>query len=319
MRNKILGAVAAIVALLALVMVGGTASAANHMPSVQPNIVSGPAGDNYHAVNPIRILDTRPGNPIAADSQIKLQVTGANGVPANATAVVVNVTATGSTKGGYLTVFPDGTTRGLASTLNFAINQTVANQIVTTLGSNGAIDIYNLAGTTDAVLDLSGYFTPTAPAPAPTTFGIGQLQVNGTTWASFSAPELGAPGGDNASGIVRFSCKDAVNGCNVSLQAYSTGTGWTVYPRIVLEKEDNTNGAKLTCEYADGSDNNGATTALTNTAATIPLGIGSTADCGGNQTGTQPASVNFVNVPGATGQGIHYDAMVTLILAHSAG
>ncbi len=156
-------------------------------------------------------------------------------------------------------------------------------------------------------------------APAPTTFGVGQVKVDGATWAQYDAPELGAPGGDDTSGTVRFSCKDATDGCNVSLSAYSTGTGWTVYPRLVLEKENNTTGAKLTCEYADGSDNSGATTKLTGTAATIPLGVGSTYDCGGPaQTGTAPSSVTEINVPGESGQGIHYDVFTTLTFVKTA-
>jgi hypothetical protein len=156
-------------------------------------------------------------------------------------------------------------------------------------------------------------------APAATTFGVGQVKVDNTIWAQYDAAELGAPGGDDTSGTVRFSCKDATDGCNVSLSAYSTGTGWTVYPRLVLEKEDNSSGAKLTCEYADGSDNNGATTKLTGTAANIPLGIGSTYDCGSIvQTGAAPSSVTEINVPGATGQGIHYDVFTTLTFIKAA-
>jgi hypothetical protein len=157
---------------------------------------------------------------------------------------------------------------------------------------------------------------PAGKAPT-TTFAQSALKVDSSVWGTLDGAELGAPDGDTASATVRFSCKNATDGCNVSLAASSQVDGWKVYPRLVLEKEDNTTGAKLTCEYADGSDNSGATTALTTTAATVPLGIGSTADCGGSQTGTQPASVNFINVPGATGQGIHYDAFETLVFSKS--
>jgi hypothetical protein len=150
-------------------------------------------------------------------------------------------------------------------------------------------------------------------APAATTFGVGQVQVDGTPWAQYEAPELGAPGGDQASGTFRFTCKKAP-GCDVSLSAWSTADGWTVYPRILLQTEDNTNGNKKTCEYADGSDNNGATTALTAKAATVPLGVGSTLDCDGTQA-APPATggVTFINVPGdASGEGLHYDVFTTL-------
>jgi hypothetical protein len=152
--------------------------------------------------------------------------------------------------------------------------------------------------------------------PAATTFGVGQVQVDGATWAQYDAAELGAPGGDGTSGTVRFTCKKAA-GCNVSLAAYSTAKGWAVYPRILLQTEDNVNGYKKTCEYADGSNNEGATTALGTDAAhptAVPLGIGSTYDCGSSvQTGTPPDGVTSINVPGdATGEGLHYDVFTTL-------
>lgn len=167
----------------------------------------------------------------------------------------------------------------------------------------------------------------TTTAPAPTTFGVGQIQIDrgtgATTWAQYDAAELGAPGGDQASGTFRFTCTNATSGCNVSLKAYSTASGWTVYPRILLEKEDNTTGDKLTCEYADGVNNEvgsetGFSADLPSSAAPETLGIGTTADCGGSQTGTQPDGVSSINVPGSTGQGTHYDVFTTLTFAKAS-
>ena len=151
--------------------------------------------------------------------------------------------------------------------------------------------------------------------PAATTFGVGQVLVDGARWAQYDAAELGAPGGDGTSGTFRFTGKKTA-GCNVSLSAYSTAPGWTVYPRVLLQKEDNSNGYKETCEYADGSDDSGATTALGTDPAkltTVKLGVGSTFDCGSTtQTGTPDAGVDSINVPGDTGQGIPYDVFTTL-------
>ncbi|HEY6498317.1 MAG TPA: hypothetical protein VIZ20_02765 [Streptosporangiaceae bacterium] len=144
-------------------------------------------------------------------------------------------------------------------------------------------------------------------APAPTTFGIGQVKVDGNLWAQYDAAELGAPGGDSTSGTFRFTCKTAA-GCDLSLSAYSTAPkGWSVYPRILIQTEDN--------------NNSGATTALTGTAATVPLGVGSTLDCG-STTQTIPAGgppVTFINVPGdASGEGLHYDVFTTLTFVKTA-
>jgi hypothetical protein len=45
----------------------------------------------------------------------------------------------------------------------------------------------------------------------------------------------------------------------------------------------------------------------------VDLGVGSTFDCGSAvQTGTPADGVDHINVPGSSGQGIHYDAFTTL-------
>lgn len=113
----------------------------------------------FTPVAPTRLTDTRPNNPLGANGQLSMQVGGANGVPANATAAVLNVTATQPTAGSFLTVWPDGATRPTTSNLNFQAGQTVPNHVITPLGANGRVDVYNLAGTTHVFADLFGYFT----------------------------------------------------------------------------------------------------------------------------------------------------------------
>jgi hypothetical protein len=148
--------------------------------------------------------------------------------------------------------------------------------------------------------------------PAPTTFGVGQVKVNGNLWAQYETAELGAPGGDQASGTFVFTC-NTTGGCNVTVTAYSTARGWNVYPRLLLQKYDNnTPSIEQYCEYADGSNNSGGTTALgtdpTN-QTTVPLGVGGTFDCGSTtQTGSPGSSVTSINVP----QGEHYEVFTTL-------
>ena len=65
-----------------------------------------------HPVGPSRLLDTRTGlgaaGPVGAGKSIKLQVAGRGGVPAGASAVALNVTATQPSGSGYLTVYPSG-------------------------------------------------------------------------------------------------------------------------------------------------------------------------------------------------------------------
>ncbi len=122
----------------------------------------------YNALSPTRVLGTlQSGLPIPADSFVQVPVAGssaADGVPSNATAVVVNVTAAGATAPSFLTVFPFSTTSGppTASNLNFgaqAANQAIANRVTVGVGSSGSIGVYNHAGTVNVDVDVSGYYT----------------------------------------------------------------------------------------------------------------------------------------------------------------
>jgi hypothetical protein len=87
-------------------------------------------------------------------------VAGIGGVPATASAVVANVTVTGTTAGSYLTVYPATSARPLASDLNWTPGKTVPNLVVAELGTNGALGIYNAQGSTDVIIDVAGWFTP---------------------------------------------------------------------------------------------------------------------------------------------------------------
>lgn len=274
-----------------------------------------------------RIVNT-PGRAISPAADATVQVAGVDGIPANATGIE-----------GYLTLFnASAPTRAFVwSGVNgHPGTETVTGGVTTTLNSsgntapftsalsNGAVKVHS-NGSARFLLSVTKYDVPAAAPAAANTFGVGQVWINtkfgNTQWAQYETAELGAPGGDQASGSFRFTCTLVDTGCDLTLKAFSTADGYTVYPRVILEKETNTDGAKLTCEYADGADNGGATQALTGTAAAptlVMLGIGSTADCGSTvQTGAQPTSVDHINVPGEAGQGIHYDAFVTLTFTKS--
>jgi hypothetical protein len=125
-------------------------------------------GSQYHPTSPARILDTRNGvgvpggatGQLGQGNTLDLQVTGAGGVPTNATAVVLNVTAADSPgPDSYLTLYPTGTSQPLASNLNFVRGQTVANLVIARIGSGGRVTIYNNLGSTVVVADVQGWFT----------------------------------------------------------------------------------------------------------------------------------------------------------------
>lgn len=97
---------------------------------------------------------------LAGNSSVAVPVVGQDGVPSDATAAVLNVTATNPSRDGFLAAYPDGTATPATSNLNFVAGQTVANLVTVPLGSDGNISVYNLVGNTDVVVDLEGYFEP---------------------------------------------------------------------------------------------------------------------------------------------------------------
>lgn len=124
-----------------------------------------PTSGLYHALPPSRILDTRNGTggtsaPAGPGGTVNLQATGVGGVPASGvSAVVLNTTVTAPTAGGYVTVYPAGAARPTTSTLNFTARQTIANRTVVRVGVGGAISLFNYAGDTHLVVDVTGWFT----------------------------------------------------------------------------------------------------------------------------------------------------------------
>ncbi len=124
---------------------------------------------------PARICDTRAGNPsnlTGADAQcngktlapmtsLSVQVTGNGGIPSSGvTAVVLNLTAVGYSSGGYLTAYPGNiTTPPLVSNVNFHIGEgPVSNRVIVPVSSSGTINLVSNV-TTDAIVDVNGYFT----------------------------------------------------------------------------------------------------------------------------------------------------------------
>jgi hypothetical protein len=125
-------------------------------------------GSRFVGVTPARILDTRNGTggvtaPVGPNASIAVTVAGRGAVPTMTaatppSAVVLNVTVTNPTAGSYLTVWPDGVPKPLASDLNYKSRTTVPNLVVVKLGSNGMIDLYNAYGSVDVIIDVVGWY-----------------------------------------------------------------------------------------------------------------------------------------------------------------
>jgi uncharacterized protein YkwD len=122
------------------------------------------AGRLLNAVTPFRLFDTRlPGTPtngaqLSANQVVTLQVTGANGLPANdVTAVAINLTVTGPAGPGWATAYPCGGSTSV-STLNFGPSATVANAAIVPVNDFGRICVYSSVAS-HLIVDVTGWFS----------------------------------------------------------------------------------------------------------------------------------------------------------------
>jgi hypothetical protein len=176
---------------------------------------SGGTGSRFTPLTPTRILDSRYGTggfstPWGPASGRAVGVAGLGGVPSMAdanppTAVVANLTVTDTTASSALIAWPDSAARPTSSDVNWPRAGTVPNPVIVQVGPTGNVDLYNIAGCANVILDVVGWFTgplpvitaappPTAtPCPAPgwltrfnfwrSTSGLPALAEN-TTWSN---------------------------------------------------------------------------------------------------------------------------------------
>ena len=150
-------------------------------------------GATYTPVVPRRLLDTRAAigvgttTPVPAGGDVVLHLPAVDGTdPSAISAIAANVTVTQPTAGGVLTVYPVGE-QPLASNLNFAKGQTVAN-MVTVKPDAGAVDIHNSSsGTVHVLLDLAGYYANTGSYFKPGA-PVRVLDTRGTLGGAGSKP-----------------------------------------------------------------------------------------------------------------------------------
>jgi len=69
------------------------------------------------------------------------------------------VTAVAPSAGSFITVFPSGVTRPIASNLNFGPGQNIPNLVTVKVGQDGNVVVYNDQGTVDVIFDVVGWFT----------------------------------------------------------------------------------------------------------------------------------------------------------------
>jgi hypothetical protein len=123
--------------------------------------VAGDTGQTFTALSsPQRAFDSRDNR--GARRTGAFDVTMPSSVPANATGVILNVTATNGTRPGFVTVYPAGTANPGTSNVNFPTNRTQANEVTSGLGTDNRVTLF--AGGANApaahvIVDVVGYLT----------------------------------------------------------------------------------------------------------------------------------------------------------------
>jgi len=111
---------------------------------------------------PCRVVDTRlTGSPLQPGTDREFATAGSCGIPSTATALIANLTVTGATQPGSLTVYRADSARPFTTSINFPSGRTRANNALISVSSDGTGSIKVFAdstGTVDLILDVSGYF-----------------------------------------------------------------------------------------------------------------------------------------------------------------
>jgi RHS repeat-associated protein len=141
-------------------------------PTPTPPTPPTPPGSDtsFVSVVPGRLLETRTDATPTIDGEssgigirdagttTELQITGRYNIPTNATAAVLNVTVTGTTGPGYITVWPCGTPQPTASNLNYTAGDTIPNLVISKIGDNGKICLFTTTNT-HLIADINAYYT----------------------------------------------------------------------------------------------------------------------------------------------------------------
>jgi hypothetical protein len=168
--------------------------------------VEGWVGDNtnsygqaglFEPLPPERILDTRTSNgghdfPLGPGQTLTLQVTGPGAVLpfTNMEAVVMNVTVANPTASSYLTVWPTGVTRPLASNLNFSADETIPNRVTVGVSSSGQVNFYNAEGYVNVIADVNGWFTGAGSTAGGSAFvGVAPTRIIDSRTSTSCAPD----------------------------------------------------------------------------------------------------------------------------------
>jgi hypothetical protein len=151
-------------------------------------------GQAYTTIDPVRVLDTREtGQTLAAGQELAFSLAGKAGFPADASAALINLTATNTQAPGYVRVYPCGEEQTV-SNVNYVAGQNVANLAAVKVAPGGMICFRSYAAT-DIVVDLAGWYAPSGTAQFAAASPVRLFDTRSTPGMTRLAPmqELSVP------------------------------------------------------------------------------------------------------------------------------
>ncbi|HST49550.1 hypothetical protein [Jatrophihabitans sp.] len=195
---------------------------------------SSTAPGGFVAVNQTRIGDTRSGlsvpqYQVQPGSALTLQPAGLAGIPADASAVYVNIAVLNQAGNGYLRTYATGTPVPSTGALDFD-DTTQAVSVAVPLSSAGEFSVLvGAGGPLDLIIDIQGYFTPRAAAGTFTPAAVRLLDTRVApvrTIAGNSVLTLpvagvgGLPGVAAGLAAVALNLRTVQNGANTTAGGY---------------------------------------------------------------------------------------------------
>ena len=126
----------------------------------------GAGGERFRPMTPTRWVDTRGNQAVTGSvgiqttaSEIEIPMRGVDSIPAQASAVWINLTAAEPTASTVLLAYPGPCgSAPLASTVNARSGQSAASSTLVELGSNGSICVRTVTGRSHVLVDVAGWF-----------------------------------------------------------------------------------------------------------------------------------------------------------------
>jgi subtilase family serine protease len=137
---------------------GAKSGATDAIADIAGYFTAGTSGEKYHALGPVRLLDTRVGEGETSVAPLAGKGTLPLGLPASYGAIVANLTVVSPKSNGFVSAYPESGTVPNVSNINFLTGQTIPNLAI--VPSRGGVEFFNDGtGSTQLILDLAGYFS----------------------------------------------------------------------------------------------------------------------------------------------------------------